>query len=110
MEHLALPHRIIPLLIPAKSSTTVCNVDAWHSIQQLEMDVLEAQDNLLRAKISQSTHANRNHILKFPFVIGSHVQLSTLHCVRGQDSISVVWYFLFNNFSSLAHHGHNSHT
>jgi len=66
------PH-IIPPLIPAKSSTTVSNVDAWHVIQRLEMDVLEAQDNLLRAKISQLTHANKNCTLKFPFVIGSCV-------------------------------------
>ena len=69
--------RIIPPLLPAKPSTTVA--DAWHVIQQLETDVLEAQDNLLKAKISQSFQANKNHTLKFLFSIGSWVRLSTLH-------------------------------
>jgi len=72
--------RVIPPLILAKSSATVSDVDAWHVIWQLETDVLKAQDNLLCAKISQSTQANKHCTLKFPFHIGSHVCLSTLHC------------------------------
>ena len=70
--------RIVPPLAPAKPSTTVADVDAWHVIQQLETDVLEAQDNLLKAKISQSFQVNKNHKLKFPFSIGSWVCLSSL--------------------------------
>ena len=71
--------RVIPLLIPAKPSATVADIDAWHVIHRLELDVLEAQDNLLKAKISQSLQANKQWSLKFPFSIGSRVHLSTLH-------------------------------
>lgn len=72
------PH-IIPPLIPAKSNATVTDIDAWHVIQKLETDVLKAQDNLLKAKILQSTQTNKHRTLKSPFKIGSHVQLLTLH-------------------------------
>ena len=65
--------RIIPPLIPAKPSATVADIDAWHVIQHLEMDILEAQDNLLRAKISQAVQANKHQTLTFPFTIGSQV-------------------------------------
>ena len=65
--------RIIPPLVPAKSSATITDIDTWHVIQCLEMDVLEAQDNLLKAKISQSVQANKHRKLKFPFTIGSQV-------------------------------------
>ena len=71
--------RIIPPLIPAKPSATVAVINAWHVIQCLETDVLEAQDNLLRAKISQAVQANKHLMLTFLFTIGSQVQLSTLH-------------------------------
>ncbi|EDR02067.1 reverse transcriptase-RNase H-integrase [Laccaria bicolor S238N-H82] len=71
--------RIIPPLVPAKSNATVTDIDTWHVIRKLETDVLEAQDNLLKAKISQSTQSNKHRTLKFPFEIGSRVRLSTLH-------------------------------
>ena len=77
--HMGCSPQVIPPLIPAKSSATVSDIDAWHVIWQLETDVLKAQDNLLHTKISQSTQANKHHTLKFPFHIGSHVRLSTLH-------------------------------
>ena len=70
---------IIPPLVPAKSKATVTDIDAWHVIRKLETDVLEAQDNLLKAKILQSTQSNKHRTLKFPFKIGTCVQLSTLH-------------------------------
>ena len=71
--------RIIPPLVPAKSSATVTDIDAWHVIGKLETGVLEAQDNLLKAKLSQACQANKNHTLTFPFTVGSRVRLSTLH-------------------------------
>jgi len=77
--HMGRSPRIIPPLVPAKPSATVMDIDAWHVIRKLESDVLEAQDNLLKAKILQSTQSNKHHTLKFPFKLGSHVQLSTLH-------------------------------
>ena len=59
--------RLIPPLVPAKSSATVADIDAWHTIWRMELDVMEAQDNLLRAKISQSHQANKHRSLNFPF-------------------------------------------
>jgi len=53
------PH-VILLLIPAKSSATVADVDTWHVIQKLELDVFKAQDNLLKVKLSQAVQANKN--------------------------------------------------
>ena len=41
------------------------------------MDFLEAQDNLLRAKISQAANANKTRLLTFPFQVGQRVRLST---------------------------------
>jgi len=40
---------------------------------------MEVQDNLLKAKISQSIQSNKHCSLKFPFTVGSHVCLSMLH-------------------------------
>jgi len=71
--------RIIPPLVPAKPSAMVMDINAWHVMRKLETDVLEAQDNLLKAKILQSTQSNKHRTLKFPFKIGSRVRLSTLH-------------------------------
>jgi hypothetical protein len=52
--------RIILPLVPAKPSSTVTDVDAWHVIWRLETDILKAQDNLVRAKISQAVQANKS--------------------------------------------------
>ena len=71
--------RVIPPLVPAKSSSTVADIDAWHVIRKLETDVLEAQDNLLKAKLSQAVNANKHRTMSFPFTVGSRVRLSTLH-------------------------------
>ena len=65
--------------MPAKSSATVTDIDAWHIIQKLETDVFEVQDNLLKAKLSQAVQSNKHCDLNFPFTVGSRVQLSTLH-------------------------------
>ena len=65
--------RVIPPLVPAKSSATVTDIDAWHVIRKLETDVFEAQDNLLKAKLSQAVHGNKHRTLSFPFTVGSRV-------------------------------------
>ena len=44
------------------------------------MDVNEAKDNLLQAKIFQSFYANQHRSPDPPFKIGDEVMLSTLHC------------------------------
>ncbi|CAA7265257.1 unnamed protein product [Cyclocybe aegerita] len=52
---------------------------AWELIRQLEINTWEAQDNLLKAKISQSFFTNKSRDLTFPFKVGDRVVLSTLH-------------------------------
>lgn len=59
------------------------NICASSVIEQLCLDVLEVKDNMLHAKISQSLSANEHHSNNFPFRMGDHVVLSTLH--RQQD-------------------------
>jgi hypothetical protein len=48
-------------------------------ITQLQIDVDEAKDNLLCAKVFQSYYANANRSPEIPFKIGEKVMLSTLH-------------------------------
>lgn len=72
------PH-LIPPLIPLTKITLQEDISAHDVIEQLQNDVLEAQDNLLQAKISQSVEVNKHHSLIFPFTVGSHVRLTTLH-------------------------------
>ncbi|CAA7258848.1 unnamed protein product [Cyclocybe aegerita] len=73
--------RLIPSLLtkqePADASAEEKN--AWDLIRKLETDTWEAQDNLLKAKISQSFFANKNRQLTFPFKVGDRVVLSTVH-------------------------------
>jgi Chromo (CHRromatin Organisation MOdifier) domain len=72
--------RLIPPLIPIdKNSSSRDDISAWHVIKELEILTMEAQDNLLRAKISQASQANKDRVLTFPFAIGSRVRLSTLN-------------------------------
>ena len=52
---------------------------AWTLIRNLEQITMEAQDNLLRAKISQAAQANKSRTLTFPFEIGGRVHLSTVN-------------------------------
>ena len=56
-------------IAPTKSAQSVIN--------QLEVDVMEAQDNLLRAKVAQAVQANKSRTLTFPYSIGQRVRLST---------------------------------
>ena len=47
---------------------------------------LEAQDNLLEARISQAFQANKSQNLSFPFKVGDQVILSTVHQRREYKS------------------------
>lgn len=69
-----IPPLVTPLPTSSEEETSVHEI-----IQKLQNNILEAQDNLLCAKFSQSVEANKHHSLTFPFVIGSCVQLMTLH-------------------------------
>ena len=68
--------RVIPPLIPVLRNASKEDVSARDIIQRLQMDVAEAQDNLLRAKITQAVKANKHRSMIFPFTIGSRVRLT----------------------------------
>jgi hypothetical protein len=71
-----------PRVIPPLVSTSPDNVEdirALEVIKRLEMDVSEAQDNLMTAKLSQTVYANKSRTDDFPLKIGDRVLLSTMH-------------------------------
>jgi hypothetical protein len=57
----------------------VTDIEMIAIVTDIEMIAIEAQNNLLRAKISQATQANKSRGLTFLFVIDRHVCLSTLN-------------------------------
>ena len=69
---------MIPLLICSEVNdlTDICTTTM---IERLQLNVLEAKDNMLWAKISQSLAANEHCTDAFPFETGSRVVLLTLH-------------------------------
>ena len=71
--------RVIPPLVFPEPSSNKDDVKAWRVIKDLEVLTMEAQDNLLQAKISQASQANKSHSLTFPFSVGNRVRLSTLN-------------------------------
>ena len=48
-------------------------------IDNLNIDIAEAKDNLLEAKIFQAHYTNQKRSPEIPFQIGDKVMLSTLH-------------------------------
>jgi len=72
--------RIIPLLIKRENHDTAPEAEyVYKLIKKLEQISMEAQDNLLRAKISQVAQANKTCTLTFPFSVGGRVHLTMLH-------------------------------
>ncbi len=55
---------------------------ARDTISRLKTDVMEAQDNILHAKVAQAAQANKSRTLTFPYTIGQRVRLSTRNCRR----------------------------
>ena len=86
--HLGCTLRILPLFISTgmDSARTPSELSAQTIIDRLQHDVWEAQDNLLKAKISQAQQANKHRLGMFPFKVGQRVRLSTLHCCREYKS------------------------
>ena len=81
--------RIIPPLLPKSVTDSVETppaIAARTIIERLEHDVWEAQDNMIKAKISQAHHANKTRSMEFPFHVGQRVRLSTLHRRREYKS------------------------
>ena len=73
------PRLIPPLLDRPSVPACYAELHAIELIKNLEQNTKEAQDNLLRAKISQSFQANKSRMLTFPFKIGDRVRLSTFN-------------------------------
>lgn len=57
-------------------------VNAAELLETLTLDVKEAQDNLLAAKVSQAEFANRERRPEIVFTEGNKVFLSMKHCCR----------------------------
>lgn len=71
------PHVIPPLIRSPEGE--VEDIQAVDIVERLRLDVMEVQDNMLHAKISQSLSANEHHSNEFPFEKGHWVVLSMLH-------------------------------
>lgn len=82
--------RIIPPLLqninPSTSENTPVALAAKAVIERIQHDVWEAQDNMIKAKVSQALQANKHRLQEFPFKIGQRVRLSTLHRRRDYKS------------------------
>jgi hypothetical protein len=79
--HLGRSPRLIPPLVPTELPEDLRSAasKAEEMISQIQTDVLEAQDNLLQAKIFQEHYANMNRGKEFVFVVGDMVMLSTFN-------------------------------
>ncbi|KIY62478.1 hypothetical protein CYLTODRAFT_332773, partial [Cylindrobasidium torrendii FP15055 ss-10] len=81
--------RVLPPLVPLPASGTraidVARATALEVIQQLELDTLQAADNLLEAKAGQAASANKSRSADWVLVVGDRVWLKTHR--RKQDYI-----------------------
>ena len=73
------PH-ILPPLIPSPPNPSADHINAHQVIENLQLDVSTAHNNLILAKISQSYFSNPKHINSPDYIIGNKVMLSTLNC------------------------------
>ncbi|OCH94194.1 hypothetical protein OBBRIDRAFT_707325, partial [Obba rivulosa] len=74
------PHIILPITqVAPVTNTDFDSAKAASLICSLELAVLDAQDNLLVAKVSQAAAYNAHHVPNLPIVIGDHVLLLTKH-------------------------------
>ncbi|RDB24931.1 hypothetical protein Hypma_007676 [Hypsizygus marmoreus] len=71
--------RLIPSLINREPSSLPTNVDVLRMVQEMEINLMEAKDNLLTAKISQAHHANKSRAPEKPYAVGDKVLLTTVH-------------------------------
>ncbi|KIO03842.1 hypothetical protein M404DRAFT_62000, partial [Pisolithus tinctorius Marx 270] len=76
--HLGRSPRLLPPISTLDAETTE-HADAAAFLARLEMDVLEARDNLLAAKAAQAHVANRRRVPDPRFSVGDKVWLSTKH-------------------------------
>lgn len=71
--------RVIPPLVPLPAGAKAAEVDAREIIDRLDIDVKEAQDNLIAAKVRQAYHANEHRAPEIRYNEGDLVMLSTKH-------------------------------
>ena len=71
--------RVLPPLVPLPPNPSREHVSAREVIQRVRMDVADARDNLLVAKISQAHHANESRVDLFLYKVGDWIMLSTLN-------------------------------
>lgn len=69
--------RLIPPLITPIVMTMPEEQRAWELIDRVEQDIFEAQDNLLKAKVTQAAYANLTRNEDLELDIGDRVMLST---------------------------------
>src|SRR6202790_199921 len=69
--------RIIPPIVPLTENATAEQITAHDIITRVHLDVQEAQDNLLAAKIRQAYHANEHRAPEDVYEVGDLVMLST---------------------------------
>ncbi|KJA20303.1 hypothetical protein HYPSUDRAFT_104065, partial [Hypholoma sublateritium FD-334 SS-4] len=69
--------RLIPPIGVLPPNATAAETTAHGIIKQIELDVREAQDNLLAAKIRQAYHANQHRGPDIEYKVGDKVMLST---------------------------------
>jgi hypothetical protein len=69
--------RLIPPIVPLPADASAEQITAHEIITRVELDVKEAQDNLLAAKIRQAYHANEHRAADDKYKIGDQVMLST---------------------------------
>ena len=70
--------RLLPPLFPTQNTPSPDKF-AQDLIKRMQLDVANAQDNLISAKISQASQANKHRNTSFPFEVGNRVILSTFH-------------------------------
>ena len=73
---------VIPLIIPLSTNATTEQTTTHEIVTHIALDVKEAQDNLLAAKICQAYYTNKYHAPEDIYEVGDLVMLSTEnhHC------------------------------
>lgn len=71
--------QILPPFIPLPPNPSRDHISAREVIDHLHLDVADAKDNLMVAKISQAYQANTSRTDSLPYKVGNLVMLSTLN-------------------------------
>lgn len=71
--------RLLPPLVDGIIPTSLDDSIAVDLLKKLEIDVLEAKDNLIAAKIDQAHHANKSRAVEHVYKVGDRVLLSTIN-------------------------------